>query len=70
MKQQKVVRTYTPGYGCCNDIKSTESLNDLLQSGWSVVMRNTVTRADGEQWLEYIVEKEFKKWRRKKRLKY
>ncbi len=60
MKQQKAVRTYTPGHGYCSDMKSTKSLNDLLQSGWNVVMCNTVTRADGEQWLEYIVEKELK----------
>lgn len=60
MKQQKVVRTYTPRFGYCADTKATESLNVFLQSGWNVIMCNTITRRDGEQWLEYIVEKEIK----------
>lgn len=58
MKKQKVVRTATPSTGYWNDPKRYNQLNELLLLGWTVVMCNTISRKDGEQWLEYIVEKE------------
>ena len=60
MKVQKVIRTATPGVGYWLDVNKTLDLQDALNDGFTVVMCNTIRRKDGEEWLEYIVEKEDK----------
>ena len=58
MLTQKVVRTTTPENGFWYDDNKTKYLRDLLEEGYRVVMCNTIRRKDGQEWLEYILEKE------------
>jgi len=58
MLTQKVVRTATPENGIWYDDNKTKYLQDLLMEGYRVVMCNTIRRKDGQEWLEYILEKE------------
>jgi hypothetical protein len=58
MTMQKVVRTACPDCGYWNDKIRIEELQKLLESGYKVIMCNTIQRKDGQQWLEYILEKE------------
>lgn len=60
MKVQKVIRTATPNIGYYADYNKIRDLQDALKDGFRVVMCNTIRRKDGEEWLEYIVEKEDK----------
>jgi hypothetical protein len=58
MVVQKVVRTACPDTGYWNDNERVEALQRELEKGYSVAMCNTIQRRDGQQWLEYILEKE------------
>lgn len=60
MKVQKVIRTATPDIGYWRDNFRIQDLQGALDDGYMVVMCNTIRRKDGEEWLEYIVEKEEK----------
>ena len=60
MKVQKVIRTATPDIGYWRDNFRIQDLQDALDDGYMVVMCNTIRRKGGEEWLEYIVEKEAK----------
>lgn len=55
---QKAVRTTTPASDVYFDEKSIIPLKKSLEDGWTVVMCNIIERKDGEQWLEYILQKE------------
>jgi hypothetical protein len=54
---QKVVRTACPDRGYWGDKARTDELNMWLEQGYRVVMCNPIHRNDGQQWLEYIIEK-------------
>lgn len=60
MKVQKVIRTGTPDIGYWKDGYRVQDLQNALDDGFMVVMCNTIRRKDGQEWLEYIVEKEEK----------
>ena len=60
MKVQKVIRTATPSSGYWAEGTKTQDLKNALDDGFRVVMCNPIRRKDGEEWLEYIVEKEEK----------
>ena len=60
MKVQRVIRTATPDVGYWRDSYRMQDLQDALNNGFIVVMCNTIKRKDGQEWLEYIVEKEEK----------
>jgi hypothetical protein len=55
---QKVVRTACPESGYWMQKERINYLQEALAEGYRVVMCNLIQRKDGEQWLEYIVEKE------------
>jgi hypothetical protein len=55
---QKVVRTACPENSYWSQAEKVHYLQDALDEGYRVVMCNVIRRKDGEQWLEYIVEKE------------
>ena len=60
MKVQKVIRTAPPGIRYWRESYKVEYLQDALDDGFRVVMCNTIRLKDGEEWLEYIIEKEEK----------
>lgn len=60
MKVQKVIRTATPAHEYWTEGCKVRDLQDALNNGFTVIMCNTIRRKDGEEWLEYIVEKEVK----------
>lgn len=57
---QKVVRTATPEKNYWYESDKLKYLEAVLKQGYTVVMCNKIRSRDGEEWLEYIVQKEIK----------